>query len=314
MNARKGRATASAAILALLTLSVAAAAPAGAATFTGPPGKPSISIPESQGPGGLGMGIGDPYPYEIKVFGLPGSITDLTARTGNMAHTHPTDIDLLLVGPRGQQAMLMSDTCGTSLILNQRFLFDQDAASGLPQNSCVTGRYQPTNRAGMGLSDPMPLAPAPTGGPGAYPADLSAFNGTDPNGLWRVFAYDDDVAGSNGGVGGVSGVDVSILIQAKCRGVTVTSVGANRRRDFFSGTSARDVMAGLGGGDVMAGLRGNDLTCGGKGTDRINGGGGRDVLVGGKGGDQLVGGKGRDLCLGGPGSDTARGCERMRGI
>jgi hypothetical protein len=312
-------AIATALLLLPLLAAVLLTADAHAATFGKPRDQALIVIPSKQGPGSSGMGAGEPYPYTVRVFGLPGPISDVNVLFGPMAHTHPNDIDVLLVGPRGQQAMLMSDTCGTSLVLNDVFTFDQQASSPLPQSGCTSGRYQPTNRAsGMfGFTDPMPdPAPPPTdpAGLGIYPADLSAFLGTDPNGVWRAFAYDDEVAGTYGGTGGISGIEISLLIPIKCRGVTVTAVGANRRRDTFPGSKGRDVMAGLGGGDLMAGRRGNDLACGGRGPDLINGGHGRDVLVGGPGRDKLIGGKGRDLCIGGPGRDTARGCERRRGF
>jgi hypothetical protein len=299
-------------VLTLLSLGAAGLTTggAGAATFGNVTG--SLNIPASQGPGGTGFGVADPYPYAFRVFGLPGKVTDLTARFANMGHNNTSDIDLLLLGPQGQQAMLMSDACGSALVINHSFVFDSAAGAVLPTASCVTGRYRPTNYEVDG-NLPAPAPPVP-GGSILYPTDLFAFKGTDPNGLWRVFAYDDAVEGQNGGTGGISGLVIEILVPAKCRGVRATQVGANKRSDFEVGSRRRDVIAGLGGADLVRAGRGNDLVCGGKGPDRIIAGPGRDLLIGGPGRDELVGGPGHDLCIGGPGRDTVKGCERRRGI
>ena len=59
-------------------------------------------------------GIASPYPSNISVLGFSGLITKVTVSLFSLTHTWPGDIDILLVGPAGQNILLMSDT-GTSL-------------------------------------------------------------------------------------------------------------------------------------------------------------------------------------------------------
>ena len=68
----------------------------------------SITIPSSgtEGPA-------SPYPSTITVAGVTGTITKVTVAFGNLSHTFPRDMDILLVGPMGHTVMLMSDVGGT---------------------------------------------------------------------------------------------------------------------------------------------------------------------------------------------------------
>ena len=50
-----------------------------------------------------------PYPSNITVAGMPGSITKVTVKLNNITHGRPADIDMLLIGPGGQTAIIMSD-------------------------------------------------------------------------------------------------------------------------------------------------------------------------------------------------------------
>ena len=64
-----------------------------------------------------GFGIADPgpaadYPATVDVAGRTTPITNLRVRVNGIAHSWPDDLDLLLVGPGGQAAMLMSDAGG----------------------------------------------------------------------------------------------------------------------------------------------------------------------------------------------------------
>src|SRR5205085_12090400 len=50
-----------------------------------------------------------PYPSTVDVTGYPDPIKSLTVDLTGVQHTFPDDIDILLVGPGGQQVTLMSD-------------------------------------------------------------------------------------------------------------------------------------------------------------------------------------------------------------
>jgi hypothetical protein len=260
-------------------------ASAGAATFSN---EELVEIP------GSGHWSAAPYPSSINVKGMPGAVLRVRVGFGSMGHSEPDEIDALLVGPRGQHALLMSDACGGETILNVFFAFDDSAASPLSDTGpCPGGLYMPTNYS-PGASDPLADAfppPAPPPG-GAFNTALSVFNGTDPNGVWNLFAVDD----GNTGRGGIIGWSIQIHIAARCKGQPATLVGANDRDDLLIGTKQRDVIVGLSGDDLVRGKGGNDLICAGKGKDK------------------LQGGKGKDTCIGGKGRDSASKCEIEKSI
>ncbi|HEY6167374.1 MAG TPA: PKD domain-containing protein, partial [Verrucomicrobiae bacterium] len=149
-----------------------------------------ITIPTS--------GPASPYPSTLSVSGLNPQIVGLTVTLTRINHNQPDDLDILLVAPGGQKSLLMSDCGGINGLTNITIKFDNAAAAGLPDagvigsNSVVTNL--PTN---FGATDSF-SAPAPAG---PYVADLSVFNGANPNGTWQLFAFD-DTGGFAGNIAG----------------------------------------------------------------------------------------------------------------
>ena len=137
----------------------------------------AISIPDS--------GNGSPYPSTINVAGMPGTISKVVVKLKGLSHTYPDDLDILLVGPGGQTVLLMSDAGGSADVVNVSLTFESTASTVLPNSSQISsGTYLPTN---YGTGDSFPL-PAPSSSSGT---SLGVFNGTSPNGAWRVFVRDD---------------------------------------------------------------------------------------------------------------------------
>lgn len=191
--------------LALVPLVVGAlAAPASAVrTTTTQDGDITIGDPAFQATNGAGIGIpiaapavveSLPYPSDLTVT-RPGVITDLNLTLLSVDHTFPDDVDILLVGPGGQQATVMSDVGAGTDIVNANITLDDEAGAPLPAGGPIaTGTFQPTNG---GPADTFPApAPAPTGS-----SALSVFDGTSPVGTWRLFVVDD--------VGILDGGDIS---------------------------------------------------------------------------------------------------------
>lgn len=134
-------------------------------------------------------GSAEIYPIVTTVSGMSGTIADIDVSLPQLRHTFPADLDLLLVGPGGQAVLLMSDAGGGLDVTDVRLTFDDEATARLPQNKQVSsGRYQPTNFGTWGdvLDDPAPLGP--------FATSLSVFDGTDPNGEWKLFVWDDNYA------------------------------------------------------------------------------------------------------------------------
>ncbi|MGD9946336.1 MAG: hypothetical protein AB7S98_24205 [Burkholderiaceae bacterium] len=125
------------------------------------------------------------YPSTVTGTGMPPSVTKLTVQLIGLSHTFPGDLDIMLVGPQGQQVMLMSDAGGSGDLVAADLIFDDGAPGPLPGTAIAAGAYRPTD---LGTPpDPFP-APAPAGTPSTQ---LSSFNGSNPNGVWSLYINDD---------------------------------------------------------------------------------------------------------------------------
>ncbi|MGH7810284.1 MAG: PEP-CTERM sorting domain-containing protein [Candidatus Binatia bacterium] len=146
-----------------------------------------ISIPASGT-----EGIANPYPSTIDASGLTGAITDVNVTINGLSHTFPDDIDVLLVGPGGLKIILMSDAGGPHDVTNINLTFDDQAGAALPNGSALaSGSFTPANYTGNGGANDFFPGPAPAG---PYGSLLSIFNGSDPNGTWSLFVFDDEGA------------------------------------------------------------------------------------------------------------------------
>lgn len=143
------------------------------------------------------------YPSNIVVSGVS-SFTRMEVRLNGLSHTYLDDLDILLVGPQGQRAILMSDAGGVNPgATNINLTFSQSATSPIPDAAIpATGTFRPSNYVDTPTSSLVDTFSAP--GPGALtnePADLFAFNGTNPNGIWNLYVVDD----ASGDAGSISG-------------------------------------------------------------------------------------------------------------
>jgi subtilisin-like proprotein convertase family protein len=286
---RTGR-TLLAALTAGLIALVALPAAAGAATWT-QSNPTALPIPVNPGPT-------TPYPSTITLANLPGSLTKVTATFVGLKHTDAGDIDAALVGPGGQNVILMSDSCGNLNDPGGRTLTFDDAAPGLLAGTCPSGSYKPTNGAGADVFPPTgPVAP--------FGSALSAFNGGSANGNWNLYLVDDGPI-SGGNMEGGWRLAVTTDANETCDGKQATILGTDAADDI-SGTPGDDVISGFGGRDDINGLGGKDTICGGPANDKLSGGPGKDRLLGDAGGDKLLGGGGKDRLLGGAGKDNCKG-------
>ncbi len=126
-----------------------------------------------------------PYPSTITVAGLAHPVTKVTVVLRGLTHTYPDDIDAMLVGPGGQSVVLLSDAGGGADVNNLTLTLDDASVLTLPDSDpLVAGTYRPTDYV-PGDSFAAPAPPLPHG------ANLAVFNGTDPNGDWKLFIVDD---------------------------------------------------------------------------------------------------------------------------
>lgn len=143
------------------------------------------------------------YPSQIVVSGEQ-TVTDLNVTLTGLTHNFGDDIDILLVGPLGQTVVLMSDAIG-DVASNLTLTFDDEAAAMLPdEDPAASGSYKPTNYSRSSI-DACPTEPDPDVWPTApaspYGQTLSVFDGTNPNGTWKLYIVD-DCAGDAGSLAG----------------------------------------------------------------------------------------------------------------
>ena len=149
-------------------------------------------------------------PSAIKVSGLNGPIRDVNLRLNNYIHTYPDDVQILLVGPDGQTAHVMGNVGGSGEALNVTLRLDDEAASPLPnEDEPGSGTFKPT--AAPGSTDVFnPPAPLPSGN-----SELSVFDGSNPNGTWRLFVQDEDSSFDLGAIAGGWALEITAKGKAK---------------------------------------------------------------------------------------------------
>ncbi len=134
-----------------------------------------------------------PYPATVTVGAVGGSLSNLTVTLKGLYHTYPSDIDAILVSPTGIKSYLMAKCGAGNAVQNVSLTFDAAAPTSLTATGqIVSGTNRPTSFA---VAPPPFQPPAP---PAPYTADLSLFNGSNPNGDWSLFVIDD--AAYNSGV------------------------------------------------------------------------------------------------------------------
>lgn len=203
----------------------------GTATSLGTPFTAAVATTLPAGAPATTSGPASPYPATLVVSGATGPIQSLAVRVNGLTHTFPADLDLLLVGPGGQQAMLLSDVGGGGAVAGVNLTF-QDGAPAPSPAQLVSGTFAPTD---LTPGDVM-SAPAPAG---PYGTALSAFNGTNPNGTWNLFVMDD----ASGDVGSLAGFTLFISLP----GAATDYAASQGQLIFPPGTTTQTVNVSVNG-------------------------------------------------------------------
>ncbi|MDR7364669.1 Ig-like domain repeat protein, partial [Nocardioides marmoribigeumensis] len=142
------------------------------------------------------------YPSHITLPAGVGSLTGLEVTLKNLSHTHPDDLDVLLVGPGGESLVLASDV-GSTATSGATLVLGDSAASALPSSGPLTsGSFRPTdNGTGDGFAAPAPAGPYGLAAPAGTDTLVSTFGGTDGSGTWSLYVVDDTL-GDVGSLGG----------------------------------------------------------------------------------------------------------------
>lgn len=151
------------------------------------------------------IAIGDftaasPYPSVVNVSGLTATVCRVAVTLNNLSHAFPDDIDIVLIAPNGQGALLMSDVGGANPVSGIALTFDDSAGGSLSDSGqLVSGTYKPTNIGAKSDNRPDNFpAPVPAAN---FVTNLSALAGINPNGAWSLYINDDELVdvGSIGG-------------------------------------------------------------------------------------------------------------------
>jgi hypothetical protein len=157
-----------------------------------------------------------PYPSRITVSGSREMTTNVSVDLLGVSHGNPHDLDVMLVSPTGENAVVMSDTGGFEPVTGIDLRLSDAAASGLPEYGPLTsGTYRPGDANG-GFD--LWQYPAPTTWGDTA---LATFNGRDPNGAWQLFIMDDTPDNGGSIAGGWC-----LTIDADDPGSTTTALSA----------------------------------------------------------------------------------------
>ena len=134
----------------------------------------------------------DLYPSNITASGMDGVVSRVVVELKNVRHSSSSDIDIMLVGPGGRAAMVMSDVGGSFDFEDVDLTIDDaelDYALSISDFVHNTESYRGVNHSDLSSSgaDSFPDAPA-----GPYPTALSTFGGEQPNGTWSLYVVDDE--------------------------------------------------------------------------------------------------------------------------
>ncbi len=159
-------------------------------------------------------GPGVPFPSSTGVSGVTGLIGKVTVTMTNVNHTFPDDVDMLLVGPHGQNVLLMSHSGNNGVLTNVSLTFDDRATDGngntqyLPSSQILSGTYAPTQVGKVNLTNnfegtiTIPTNNPPPAQP--YGTNLAVFNGTTANGTWLLYVFDEATGDQGEIIGGWS--------------------------------------------------------------------------------------------------------------
>lgn len=168
------------------------------------PGEPTPQSPPQEqpfsNPAALkinALGEATPYPSEINVSGMSGVITKLTVELRELSHPHMADLNILLKGPGGQRVILLGGVGGSKDLVSTKIVFDDAAPpwttpratrnsnrpSGSTDEFLESGSYPPASET---RAYDFPEVEVTQGG-----TKLSEFDGTDPNGTWQLYVFDD---------------------------------------------------------------------------------------------------------------------------
>jgi hypothetical protein len=145
--------------------------------------------------------IANPYPSSITVSGVPTSFARIRVTLFDFVPTPGNHVDVLLVGPNGVSYVLMAHVGVPNPPAGPVTLTFLDSALAVLRTNVplTTGTFLPTSCDEVGSFDP-PAPQLPYVIPGCdvdrviSETLFGAFGSSNPNGLWRLYVREDEVA------------------------------------------------------------------------------------------------------------------------
>ncbi len=183
---------------AVIVIALTPASPAHSASFASPA---AIPIADGTGAPPHTRGLASPYPSSITVSEFSATVSRVTVTLRDITHPNPDDLDMMLVGPRGQNVVLLSD-------------------AGAELRRSTTSRSRSTMPRRAGPRTRRPWARRPTSQPTILAGSAKRrstssrrrrrrsraaltvasrcrrFRGTNPNGRWTLYVTDDRPGGT----------------------------------------------------------------------------------------------------------------------
>ena len=178
----------------------------------------------------------EPYGAVINVSNVVGNIENITVSLLGVSHQYPNDMAAVVVAPSGTSVMLFSGPGFNIPVENLNWVFDDNAAATLPEEGALaSGTFRP----GLEQYDENFPAPGPGGkltdnDPTPWAFSFAPWLNQDPNGDWRLFVIDSQLADSGSISGGWSmSFQVAAVPEPASAGLSMLSLlalGLRRRR------------------------------------------------------------------------------------
>ena len=139
-------------------------------------------------------GLGAPYPDLINFSGLLGKVSGVQVTLFDIGYVNPSHLNVLLVSPDANYApvLIMGHAGGSSPMANTTLILADTATTTLPGSGpVISGAYKPIN---YGSQATFPGSSTNNPKPGPYTSTLGSLIGSNPNGNWSLFVYDDGSA------------------------------------------------------------------------------------------------------------------------
>ena len=196
------------------------------------------------------------YPSPITVSGQTGTISNLTVTLTGINYSYMQDLGVLLVGP-GNTLVIMSGVGsndqylqGNTSDLNVTLADSSSNTYAYNATVPVSGTITMTPRDNtVNSTDDFPSPPADTfpSGPSSFARAASTgtatlgsvFNGTNPNGTWKLYVTTDTYGDGTGSISGGWSLDITT---ASTLASTTTALSSDNNPSFTSGAASSVVL------------------------------------------------------------------------